>query len=105
MGLRWPSFIWQKKTTEEDALRQNIIARLKAKSATRTTEQDEWDPDSVEEWNPADEARQAKRLKSWRSLQEQRLGERNHKVTDSPSEFRPYQNPRQKLQQPQRDPR
>jgi hypothetical protein len=81
------------------------LARLKAKSAARTTEHDEWDPDGVEEWNPADEARQAKRLESWRSSQEQRLGERNHKVTDSPSEFRPYQNPRQKLQQPQGDPR
>ncbi|PMD18495.1 hypothetical protein NA56DRAFT_244853 [Hyaloscypha hepaticicola] len=80
-------------------------ARLKAKSAARTTENDEWDADDVEEWNPADEARQAKRLEPWRSSQEQRLGEGNQKVTDSPSEFRPYQNPRQKQQQPQGDPR
>jgi len=76
------------------------IARLKAKSAaTNTTEFDEWGPECAEGWNPADEARQAKRLESWQSSQAQGPKGGNHKTTCSPS-FQPYQNPRQKPQQP-----
>ena len=76
------------------------LARLEAKNAARL-EEEEWpDLEAVEDWNPAHEAREAareaerlERLESWRSSLEPGLGERNHKVTDSPSVFRPNQNP------------
>jgi len=59
------------------------LARLKARPVTDATEHDKWDLNGVEEWNPALEARQAKRLESRRSSQEQRLGEMNRKDYNS----------------------
>ncbi|KAI1410505.1 hypothetical protein F5Y13DRAFT_167904 [Hypoxylon sp. FL1857] len=65
----WARWLWVKlmknlnaDVQEKDQEYEKLLAELRARSAAaEATEDDEWGPEYDEDWNPADEARQARK--------------------------------------------
>ncbi|OTA67215.1 hypothetical protein K449DRAFT_419878 [Hypoxylon sp. EC38] len=63
-------------------------------AAAEATEDDEWGPKYAENWNPANEARQARKLEAWKASQLREPVRSNSAEVERDSTFRPYQDPR-----------
>ncbi|KAI0891954.1 hypothetical protein F4806DRAFT_481247 [Annulohypoxylon nitens] len=66
----------EEKAAENDQQLQNIIAMLRAEAAAaEAIEDDGWGPEYEEDWNPAQEAREARQIKEWKESQLQALAD------------------------------